>query len=187
MKQLAAAFSEKSSENTKRTQGRPRSHHRTQAEKLPSWLRQEACLRTTVDAIFSGVALQVVQIAGEDTQRTVWGCTCDDIMAGRGKFPKGWKTAAVSIGRYLEATGDVGEVVARIVADARGKGISFGEIAAHFRRLRLGDREGNADSLTQALARVLDEYRRRFPKTNGQQVRAALQNVLEAVQKLESG
>ena len=178
---LTTAISENLSENGKRKRGRPRSHHRTEAEKLPASLRPEGCLRTTIDAVFSGVALQIILAAGEETQRTVWGCIGDDIMAGRGKFPKGWKAAAVAIGRYAETDDALAaDMVARIVADARRDGISFGQIATHFRRLRIGEREGNAHSLAAALARTVDEYRRRFPKTTEQQVRAALQTVAEA-------
>jgi hypothetical protein len=123
----------------------------------------------------------MIERAGTEAQRAVWGCTSADIMAGTGNLPKGWRTAAASIGRYLAATDDDPTHVAGIVVEARRDGISFGDIADHFRRLRLGDREGNAVSLTQALARALDEYRRRFPKTTDQQARAALQNVADAL------
>jgi len=172
-----ATISENFSETPKRKRGRPRGHQRNFMEELPPMLRADGCTRTLIDTAFAAVTMQVVQNTDADTQRAVWGCTGDDIRDGTRNLPKGWKTAAVSIGKYLEATDDDPARVAGIVAEARRDGISFGDIAAHFRRLRLGDREGNAHSLTMALARALDEYRKRFPKTTDQQERDALQQL----------
>lgn len=168
-------ISEKVSETPKRKRGRPRSFVCSAAYK--------GCYRTKVDWTFHLAAVGLIRGAGTEAQRAVWGCTRDEIMAGTGTLPKGWKTAAISIGRYLAATDDDPARVAGIVAKARRDGISFGDIAAHFRRLRLGEREGNATSLTLALERALDEYRRSFPKTTDRQALEALQNVADAVQE----
>ena len=175
-----ATISENFSEIPKRKRGRPRGEnsHMVEFYKTMNCL-PEGGTRTKSEWAFSMKFYNAIHNADADTQRAVWGCTKQQIMAGTGELPNGWKTAAASVGRYLEATDDEPAHVAGIVAKARRDGISFGDIAAHFRRLRLGDREGNAVSLTQALARALDEYRKRFPKTTDEQARAALHNVAD--------
>ncbi len=178
------AISENISEKRKR--GRPRTHQRTFIEALPESLQPNAkTMRSKMDHAFSMAALTAVTTADADTQRAVWGCTEEEIRAGTGHFPKGWQGAAVEAGRFLEATGaDADETasVARTMADARKRGLSFRDIAVHYRRLRLGKREGNALSLTTAIARTIDDYRRRFPLTTQEQTSEALRSVLAFVE-----
>ena len=175
-----ATISENFSETPKRKRGRPRGEnsHKVEFYKKMNCL-PEGGTRTKSEWAFSMKFFNAIHNADADTQRAVWGCTYAQISAGTHRPPKGWQTAAGSVGRYLAATDDDPAHVAGIVVKARRDGISFGDIAAHFRRLRLGDREGNAVSLTQALARALDEYRKRFPKTTDEQARAALHNVAD--------
>ena len=175
-----ATISENFSETPKRKRGRPRGEnsHKVEFYKKMNCL-PEGGTRTKSEWAFSMKFFNAIHNADADTQRAVWGCTYAQISAGTHRPPKGWQTAAGSVGRYLAATDDDPAHVAGIVVKARRDGISFGDIAAHFRRLRLGDRKGNAVSLTQALARALDEYRKRFPKTTDEQARAALHNVAD--------
>lgn len=163
--------SENISQKVPPKRGRPRGFQRTFMEHAP---REGACIRTQINEGFRAAFLAALSCAGTEMQCTIWGCTDAEIMTKAGRFPKGFLTVAESAGRYIEATGADDQAVVRIVADARKQGISFGDIAAHFRRLRLGEKVGNVRSLTIALARTLDEYRKRFPKTTDAQVREAL-------------
>ena len=172
---------EKLSENKKGKRGRPRSSARQFVEDLPPNLQPEGCPRTKVN-FAKGLELQnAILINGtEDQQRAVFGFTAKDIEGGGHPFPPGWKTLAVEAGRCIEDGGDAAEA-ADIVVDARRRGIKFSAIAAHFRGLRLGDREGTARALGVALARTLDRYAAQFPKTTKEQQRAAVARLLEIV------
>ena len=169
----------------KRKRGRPKGYQRQFMEALPPGLCPEGGTRTKIDWAFMLAVQGPLQEADPDTQRAILGCTADEIKAGTHTWPHGFKTAAVEAGRYLEATGTDAAAVLRVIADARKAGTPWADIAAHYRRLRLGDREGNAWTLTKALARTLDEYRRRFPKTTPQQARAAVEDLLGLLDKTE--
>lgn len=172
---------EKLSENKKGKHGRPRSERRMVLETSAlAAVAPEGCLRTKVDWTYGLAFMCAVSDAGEAAALSVYGSTDEERMAGKKPFPKGWQTAFPEIGRYIKAGGDAAKVV-EIVADARKRGFKFSDIGAHFRRLRLGDREGNALALTVALSRTLDRYARRFPKTTPEQKRAAVENLLDAL------
>jgi len=177
----ADGISEKLAEKRKR--GRPKGYERQFMDALPSYLRPEGGTRTKTDWAFMMPVQGPLQKADTDTQRAILGCTADELKAGTHSWPRGFKTAAVEAGRYLKATGADAGTVLRVIADARKAGTPWADIAAHYRRLRLGDRKGNAWTLTKALARTLDEYRRRFPKTPPEQTRAAVENLLDLLDK----
>jgi hypothetical protein len=126
--------------------------------------------------------VRAIQKAPEASQRLILGCTAKDIEAGQQALPKGFRGAAESAGRWIEAGGDPAAAV-DIVADARQRGISFGDITTHFRSLRIGEREGSALSLTRTLARTLDEYQKRFPKTTDDQRIGAVRSLLSILEK----
>jgi len=170
-------ITEKLSEKRKR--GRPKGWQRQLMESMPASLQRDGGTRTKINMAFTMAVQWPWQDADPDTQRAIMGCTEAEIKAGTGHFPRGWHGAAVEAGRYMETTGADAAAVLGTLADARARDVPWADIAAHFRRLRLGDREGNAWTLTKSLARTLDEYRKRFPKTPPQQIRAAVESLLD--------
>jgi hypothetical protein len=178
----AKAKTEKLSEKRKR--GRPKGQQRQFIESLP--MQPEGGTRTKINFVFTLNIQGPWQEADPDTQRAIMGCTEADMRAGVGKYPRGWKTVAVEVGRFMEATGADAADVLQMLADARKRGVPWADIADHYRRLRLGDREGNAWALTKALARTLDEYRRRFTKTTPEQTRAAVESLLALLDENET-
>jgi len=118
------------------------------------------------------------EVKDPDTQKTIFGATFIEVGAGK-FFAKGWHCAAEAAGRWIQAGYDPQEAV-EIMTDARRRGISFSEIAAHFRQLRLGKRRGN---LLLALARTVDHYRKQFPDTTQEQERAAVSALLELLEQ----
>jgi len=145
----------------------------------------DGCFRSQVNRAYCLTLINALHEASEAIQRTICGCTTNEVQAGTGHFPTGFWGAAESVGRWIEVGGDKGQAV-EIVTDARKRNISFGDIAKHFRNLRLGEKKGNAISLTIALARTLDEYQKTFPKTTMQQRRAALMSLLEDLEEDQS-
>ncbi|MBM3131734.1 MAG: hypothetical protein FJZ95_01710 [Chloroflexi bacterium] len=143
-------------------------------------------MRTKIGTGFQSAFVGALMEAGEDVQRAILGGTEAEVVAGTCHFPRGWKTVAESVGRYLEATGADRVAVARAVADAKQQGVSFGDIAAHFRRLRLGERDGNVTSLTKHIARAIDEYRARFSKTTDEQIHSALLTLIDVLGERQS-
>jgi hypothetical protein len=67
------------------------------------------------------------------------------------------------------------------MSKARTEGRNFTRIAAHFRRLRLGDKDGDELSLANRLIREINEYVLAFPGTDKSQVLNALSWVNETV------
>ena len=122
--------------------------------------------RTKINWVFMLQALRLVRDAGEEVQRIVWGSTADDIEAGNAKFPPGWRTYAPEIGRFLQAIDSEEKPdVLKVIVDARQRGLSWNDIAAHYRALRLGEKSGNEDALMNALLRAVNQFRKQFPKT----------------------
>jgi hypothetical protein len=158
--------------------GRPRSEHRHEREVFDSMgLTADGCERTKMDWSYLMVCLGAITKSDPDTQRLILGCTTSDLRSGK-PFPRGFRSAAVSAGRFISAVGADGGDVVRVLAEARRKGVLWRDIAVHYRKLRLGEREGNVWTLTKAFGRTVDEYRKRFPKTTDQQVRDALKALL---------
>jgi len=180
----AIAISENSSKTTRRNRGRPRSETRVLLTNLGGALGDVGCLRTQVSGAFRLAVISAIKEAGPDAQRAIWGYTESEIVVGKGRFPPGWKVAADAAGRYLAASGAPGVDVARVMEDARKRGISFGDIAAHYRALRLGEREGNPAALAGVLLRAVNDYWKRFPKTTPQQLRDAALVLLNHLKKM---
>jgi hypothetical protein len=126
--------------------------------------------------VYGMLFLGAVRSATENTQKRIWGGTAVEIENGSHAFPKGYRTMAESAGRWIDAGGDAAEAV-QIVRDARQRGISFGDLAKHFRSLRLGKKEGSVLSLLTVLCRAIDEYRKTFPKTTDQQCIGAAESL----------
>lgn len=91
----------------------------------------------------------------------ILGCTIEAIKEGSGR-PKGYLTAFEQIGRWIEADGDPASAV-EVVADARRQGMTFGAIADHFRRLRLGNPGPDYQDLLMTIAKAVDGYRKAHP------------------------
>jgi hypothetical protein len=180
----AEGNSESVSENRRR--GRPRSDARFYCDRLRQLkMLPDGCARTQTNFTYRTRALHPVsKILSADDQRTLFGCTADDIRRGAGRFPKGWDTAAEEIGRFLfsiDADEDAEADYLRVAVNARRDGVSWRAIRSHFRSLRLGEREGNALSLLSELARTIDAYRSRFPATTDQMIVGAVRSLLEVV------
>lgn len=168
---------------SKKKQGRPKGHQR---QVLDSGLRShsvDGCERTKVNWVFMLDVLNLINNASEDVQRIVWGCTARDLESGNAKFPKGWTTFTPEIGRYIaDASDDEKQTVLNVIVDARQRGLSWSDIGAHFRTLRLGERSGNKPALIAAICRAIDQFRKQFPKTSQQVVTSALGYVQLAIQ-----
>lgn len=138
--------------------------------------------RTKVNWVFMLQVIRLMNDASEDIQRIVWGCTAADIESGNSRFPKGWKTYAPEIGRFLIEIDDEARAdVLKVIVDARQRGLSWSDIGAHYRALRLGEKSGNEDALTKALLRVVDQFRKTFPNTPDHVFVNAVSRVTEAI------
>lgn len=164
----------------KRERGRPRGANSHYADTLRGALGAGHSDRYYVNMAFHGAAMRAVTDAGPKAQEAIWGWTPDEILRETGNFPKGWLTTAFEVGRWIKAGGDPAYAV-EVLASMRQRGIAWSDIRACFRRLRLGEREGNAMSLLLALSRTIDEYRKTFPKTTDRQVIVALTDAIDAV------
>jgi hypothetical protein len=178
---------ETNSENTpKPKRGRPKSFARICADSSGS-INANGTLRTKLNFQYAVTFLGLIIKAPEETQREIMGCTCADLHAGKydGKYPPGLMTLGYEAGRFLEsinATDEDKSNALKLVLNARRAGVSMHDIKAHFRKLRLGEREGSAYSLTLHLSRAFDEYMSRFPATTRQAQAAAVRNLLEVIE-----
>jgi hypothetical protein len=171
----------------KAKRGRPKSWEREIADSLPSALRKHGCERTEMNSIYACKWMAIFTGLTPDEQRDLCGSTSEEQVAGKAK-PRRWETAAVEIGRYLVAVGETeaneAEVV-RIVRKARIEGIKWGIIGKHFRKLRLGKRQGNEHSLFACLARAFDDYCEMFPATTQEDKEEAIRRLLETVESMD--
>lgn len=170
---------EKLSQNKR---GRPKGESRLYADKVDKALRTEGCTRTKVNAGYALIFFSALSSIDAGARfQDVMGCTQKDTQNGKAGYPTGYRTAAQAAGRYIADTDDQAGAV-QVFANARVNGFSYADIAAHFRKLRIGEKDGNALSLYMALNRTIERYRRTFPKTTEQQIRGALNSL---VQELE--
>lgn len=175
----------------KAKRGRPKSFARELAEDsaFKGLGPQNAhSMRAKVDSAIRLAFIGPLLKAADETNVRIMGCTWNDIKQGTHHFPPGFDTAATEIGRWLVSYDESAEAQARaleIVGDARDEGISWTDIRAHFRKLRLGERQGNALSLFTHLARAYDEYISNFPATTDQARVAGIRNLLDAVENPE--
>lgn len=184
---------ETDSKNTpKPKRGRPKSFTRYYAEALDKTQRMpESCgsNRSKIDTTFRQMFFNAYHDASVEIQIRVMEFSTADILAGSGKLPRGYPTAATEIGRWIEGApesekAEAATVALQIVADARDKGISWRDIRTHFRKMRLGEREGNALSLFRHLARAYDEYIAKFPDTAQQARVGGVANLLNAIEEV---
>jgi hypothetical protein len=179
---------ETDSENTpKPKRGRPKSSARIYADFHDAAGRINPDIQTTRGKVNSALGSRFVGAwlkADEELQIRIMGFAGDALKSGTSPLPRGFTTAAIEITRWVE-THDretATQAALEIVAEARDKGLSWRDVKAHFRKLRLGEREGNAHSLTLHLSRAFDEYMSRFPATTRQAQAAAVRNLLEAIE-----
>ena len=168
---------------SKKKQGRPKGYASLSLLSLENdglrGLLPEGGHRTLVNHIFMQDVLQLIIGADESVQRTVWGCVKSEIASGTANFPRGWKTFAPEIGRYLSiADDDEKQNALNVIVDARQRGLSWSDIGAHFRTCRLGEREGNPGALSLAINRAINDFKKRFPKTSEDDIFECLQHVL---------
>jgi hypothetical protein len=169
---------EKFSEN-KRGRGRPKSEARQLVDRAPDYAKpsRRKCLRSEVGWGYEMIFLNHL-IKGKDTdQLTILGCS---VKTGITQFPHGYKQAAEAAGRWIDAGNDPQETI-EIMADARSRGVSFSEIAYHFRSLRLGKPKGG--NLILAIAQTIDRFCKHFPETTPEEEWNALAKLLEIVEE----
>jgi hypothetical protein len=188
----ALAISETVSEiKPKAKRGRPKSFaclHAEGLERSGLGLLNAHSKRAKVDYAHRMAVLSAIRKAGEETQTRVFGFTLNDVMLGTHYFPPGYDTAATEIGRWIathDALDEEKHAAIEIVTAARDEGISWADIRAHFRNLRLGEKQGNALSLFAHLARAYDEYIRNFPATTQDARIGGINNLLDAVENPE--
>jgi hypothetical protein len=177
----APAIVEDSSEK-KPPRGRPRGYVRQVAELIGATIKTDGGPRARVNAAYRQEWFRVFRHAPEELQLQLHGATFAQIAQGNSWKP-GWETMGESIGRALRAGTVTDEEALDIAADARARGMSYGYIAAHFRRLRLGERGGNSISLCKALAATVDRYQARFPGTTATQRLAAVEDLLAIIRQ----
>lgn len=165
---------EKLSENKKR-RGRPKGLQAELIATLGAGLTAEGCNRTKMNDIYALKLIGALEDADPSDFRAVMGHSEEEMMAGC-RFPKGYKTAANEIGRFMVMSGTPGKEVIRVVADARNGGATYARIAAHFRELRLGKRQGNVHALASAIIRAINEYQKHFAMTEDE-IRNAIRSV----------
>lgn len=166
---------------SKNKRGRPRGAVRDDMERHFDRFGAIGCLRTQMDWAYMMHALKTIYHDDEAFQ-TVMGISEREILSSSsGKYPKGWNMAGVEIGRYLEKSGDTFDNVKTILVDARRRGISFSDIAAHFRQARLGARKGNPEALMSDILRVVSQYKKRFPLTTDEDILDSLRAVTNII------
>jgi hypothetical protein len=176
------------SENTpKPKRGRPKSYIRRYADELNKMgLSPDGkSSRCKVDAAYTQSFFNLWHGSDAETQKGIMGHTTVEMANGTGCLPRGWATATAEIGRWIESRGGTDEAKASsiyITLNARKDGIAWRDIRAHFRKLRLGERKGNALSLTYHFCRALDEYMAKFPATTRQAQAGAARNLLESIE-----
>jgi hypothetical protein len=167
---------------SKKKRGRPKGFGSRSLELAAFAYAVDGGHRTKINWVFMLQALRLVRDAGEEVQRIVWGSTADDIEAGNTKFPTGWKTYAPEIGRFLqEIDTQEKQDVLKVIVEARQRGLSWSDIGAHYRALRLGEKSGNEDALINALLRAVNQFRKQFPKTPKQVFVNAASRLVESM------
>jgi hypothetical protein len=122
----------------------------------------------------------VDDLLSPDDQRVLWGASSAEMMAGSGGgYRRGYSTFAIEFGRWVDAAEPTPEAIREhlqeVASGIRAGRISFGDAAAHYRKNRLGAKAGGARPLAKHLARALDSYLSRFPATDKQTIRDAVQ------------
>jgi hypothetical protein len=182
----AEGISESGSE--KRRRGRPRSRVRLFADDLErhGLLSGCGCERSRTNEAYRAAAMgPALRLLTAEEQSVLLGMDKGRYMSG-GLLPRGWSSAALEIGRLLEAI-DADDETARgyllVAVNARRDGVSWRVLRSHFRSLRLGERCGNARSLVAELAKTLDRYCSRFPATTDQTIADAVRVLCGVVSK----
>ena len=155
----------------KAKRGRPKSGVRLHAEELDKMgLTSDAeSSRAKIDQAYAQAFFSAWAASDQDTQRQIMGYTADDSMKGKATHQRGYATAAAEIGRWIVGEGVAYETMddaLHIVLTMRQDGRAWRDIRLHFRRLRLGTKEGNAQSLRTHITRAIDDYCRKFPATS---------------------
>jgi len=174
----AEAISEDSSKN-KRKRGRPKSFASDFADNLGAFLEGDKGSRTRMNAAYRQIWISVALHQEPEITLEIFRATKEELQTGAKKMPSGWETEGEAIGRALIAGAVEEEEAVEIVLNARRNNVAAGRIAAHFRKIRLGEKKGNSISLLTALARTLDKYLAQFPATTEQQRIAAIENLLD--------
>lgn len=174
------------SENTpKPKRGRPKSFQRICADD-PGSMAPDGCTRTKINWQLTVTFLGIIDKSTPEEQIRLMGYTCEELRFKHGGklFPGAYKTG-MEVARYLTAIGDTTEnraAVLGVMLMARDEKIPWRDIAAHFRKLRLGSKEGDSLALFTHLARAYDDYIRNFPATKHQCRIGGIRNLLEAVE-----
>jgi hypothetical protein len=175
-----ATFMEDSSKN-KRRRGRPRSATGEYAKDQGSFL-SDGGHRTQINACYRQAWMSVAGRQNKEIQQKIFGATTEEIMSGTKRLPLGWQTEGESIGRALISGSVKEDEAVDIVLNARGDKVPACVIASHFRKIRLGEKNGCALALTSALLKACNKYQRQFPATTKKQRLTAIQNLFDLFQ-----
>lgn len=145
--------------------GRPKSNRRAWADDMQPIMHVEGVTRTRVNRAYAAATLSLFH-EDEAAHLQVFGATSDEITAGVKGFPRGWITGCQEIGRYLDTNEAARDQVKTFIVNARQAGWTFTDIGVRCRELRLGQRQGNSTSLANIIIRAVNEYRKKFPKTD---------------------
>ncbi len=146
-------------------------------------VRIRGCDRTKVNFAYAWLGLDPL-IKDEDRYPKIFGFTVQEVMSGEKCFPRGSHAAFEQIGRLIVEIGadaDEKRQIMDVVQEAVENGCTWAEIKAHYRRLRLGNREGDVDGMKRAGLSAVAEYRKKFPKTSCETVAQALRDILDRV------
>jgi hypothetical protein len=170
---------------SKKKQGRPQSDRRKAAEEICRDTMPNACTRTLVDELYFSQMIVEIKEGDQDIERDIFGNAY-----GKSCPPKGLKTAAVQACRWVESVGETDDAFTsaiKTMAEARRDGIPFGTIARHFKKLRLGEREGTTKGAYRKFCTAIDDYRKSFPKTSDETLVNALRILLAQLTDDEGG
>jgi hypothetical protein len=149
-------------------------------------IRISGCGRTKVNFAYAMLGLDIF-LKEEAVIKKVFGCSVEETMWGEKRLPRGAQAALEQIGRLITEIGASDEEkqqIVGVVEEAIGRGGSWAEIREHYRCLRLGNREGDAQRVKRAVLRALAEFRKTFPKTPEAAIVQGLEEAYETIRLL---
>ena len=142
------------------------------------------CARAKLDeARMISIFSAATKDRSDEEQRLAIGAANAEIRNGTGKIAPGFKPTAIEATRWCESSGATHKQAVDIIIEARRRGSSYPEIHAHFRRIRLGDRQGTKTGFLHAIERAINDHLRRFSGTDKATITGFLREYVEALEK----
>lgn len=176
---------ETTSETPKPKVRRPKSKYWDVVKKLGPHC-EGGCARAKLEhARMISILSAATKDRSDEEQRLAIGATDAEVMNRTGKIAPGFKPTAIEVTRWCESSGATHKQAVDIIIEARRRGSSYPEIHAHFRRIRLGDRQGTKKGFLHAIERAINDHLRRFSGTEKATVTGYLREYVEALEKSE--